>query len=429
MISDEMIHEHVRYLRENYKSLTQAEYKKLAKENGYMSYSTICKVYKSWKNVILDKDTSTHKNRYPTQVVHEHVAFLRENYSFLSIDDYDKLAKEKGYMAHNTIYKVYKSWKNVFPDKDPSTHKKKYTDEMIHEHVRYLRENYKNLTIAEYNNLAKEKDFMLVNSILNLYKKWSAIFPEGKKPEYYSDQAIQDHVEYLKKNYPVLTAVEYNKLAKEKKYMSSFTIYRRFGKWSSIYPSNKECKRKRTLRYSDQEIKGHVKYLRKNYPNISRDEYSLLSKEKKYMSAATILRVYEKWTEVFPDGKLRKKIVKISDEEIHKHVEFLRDEYGYMTGPNYTKLAKEKKFMSYRTIVNLYKKWSNVFPSGKREGHKRKRMLRYSDQEVRDHVKFVRKNYPNISNYEYNLLSKEKKYMSAATILRVYKKWTEVLPD
>ncbi len=360
-LSDEEIHNHVEFLRSEYDYLSVPNYIKLAKEKKFMSYSTLLRLYKKWSNIFPDKNM-----RFKDQEVRDHVQFVRKNYPTLSRNEYNLIAKEKNYMSAAPILRVYKKWTEAFPEREVSGNNVKISDVEIRNHVEFLREEYGYLSLPQYIKLAKEKNYMSAKPIRRVYKKWAEVFPDGElrgKNWGLSDEEIQKHVEFLRGESDYLSVSDYIKLAKEKNFMSYTTLLDRYKKWSKVFPDGEV--NGKTAKLSDEEIHKHVEFLRVEYGYLSLPNYMKLAKEKNYMSAGPIKRVYKKWSKVFLDGETRGGNAEISDEKIHNHVEFLRGEYGYLSISNYKKLSKEKNFMSYSTLVKHYKTWSKVFPDEK----------------------------------------------------------------
>lgn len=359
-LSDEEIHHHVEFLRVEYGYLSISNYTKLAKERNYMSTGPIRRVYKKWTEVFPGGELRKKTKKLSDEEIHNHVEFLRSEYDYLSVPHYIKLAKEKNFMSYSTLLRRYKKWSNIFPDKNM-----RFTDQEVRDHVKFVRKNYPTLSRNEYNLVAKEKNYMSAGPILRVYKKWTEAFPErevsGNNVKI-SDVEIHNHVEFLREEYGYLSLPQYMKLAKEKNYMSAKPIRRVYKKWTEVFPDGELRRKNGGL--SDEEIHNHVEFLRGESDYLSVSDYIKLAKEKNYMSYEPIMRVYKKWSNVYPDREVRGNNVKLTDEEIHNHVEFLRVEYGYLSLSNYTKLAKEKNYMSAGPIQRVYKKWSKVFPDG-----------------------------------------------------------------
>ncbi|WP_157456983.1 hypothetical protein [Carnobacterium maltaromaticum] len=420
-LSDEEIHKHVEFLRGEYDYISIPDYTKLAKEKNYMSAGPIRRVYKKWTEVFPDGEVRGKTRKLSDEEIHKHVEFLRGEYSYLSVPNYVKLAKEKKYMSYSALVKHYKKWSKVFPDGEVRRKKTKLSDKEIHKHVEFLRGEYGYLSVPNYIKLAKEKKFMSYSTLLRIYKKWSNIFPDRNLR--FTVQEVRDHVQFVRKNYSTLSRNEYNLVAKEKNYMSAAPILRVYKKWTEAFPEREVSGN--NVKISDVEIRNHVEFLREEYGYLSLPQYIKLAKEKNYMSAKPIRRVYKNWAEVFPDGELRGKNWGLSDEEIHKHVEFLRGESDYLSVSDYIKLAKEKNYMSYETIRRVYKKWSNVYPNREVRGNN----VKVTDEEIHNHVEFLRGEYGYLSLSNYTKLAKEKNYMSAGPIQRVYKTWSKVFLD
>lgn len=162
-------------------------------------------------------------------------------------------------------------------------------------------------------------------------------------------------IKKIKQQYPELTARKYKELAASQNWPSYSSLLRGTGKkWSELFPKISNDKK--------MNVAALVQDIKKEYPDITLQQYSKLAYLKNWPHSNTIQNHMQKrWSELFP------KKPKYSRSEIVYLVKEINEQYPGISYQEYQRLASQKKLISPSTMLRYTgKKWRELFPKEKK---------------------------------------------------------------